>query len=253
MRGLESRVALVTGGARGIGKIIAETLEAQGAAVATCDRLTGDRGDNISADLSTVSGAEFAVDECVSRYGTIDILVNNAAIDPSLHFLDVTPELWDEVVFTNVRGPFFCAQRAARVMARKRRGRIVNISSVHACQSMPGFSVYAASKGAINSLTRQLALDLSHLGITVNAIAPGAIEVEKFVADPAYDRAALDTEIPMGRVGLPQDVANLTAFLASDAAGWITGEVFTVDGGTSARLYLYANRPIPGQETEPRS
>jgi NAD(P)-dependent dehydrogenase (short-subunit alcohol dehydrogenase family) len=124
-------------------------------------------------------------------------------------------------------------------------GRIINIGSVHSQATMPGFSVYAASKGAIDSLTRQLALDLSPFHITVNVIAPGAVEVEKFVADPAYDRNAVGGEIPMGRVGYPRDISGAVVFLASDDAAWLTGQVITIDGGTLARLYLYAGRPIP--------
>jgi len=255
---LTGKVAVVTGAARGIGKVIARHLAEEGATVTLSDRnceqgeatagefaAQGLKCSFLPADIAAPQESRNLIEKTVGTFGRIDILVNNAGVDPAVPFLDVSEEMWETVLGTNLRGTFFCAQAAARAMRSPGRGRIINISSIHAEHSMPGFSAYAASKGGINSLTRQLALDLSPYSITVNAVAPGAIEVEKFVADPLYDRAALAKEIPMGRVGFARDVSALVVFLASDEAGWITGKVLTVDGGTSSRLYLYAGRPIP--------
>jgi NAD(P)-dependent dehydrogenase (short-subunit alcohol dehydrogenase family) len=260
---LESSVVLITGAGRGIGKILAQHFCEAGAAVMlnfpdesadardTADALSraGGQARAVRGDVSVVADARAIVDETIRAFGRVDVLVNNAAIDPTVGFLDVTEDLFDRVIDTNVKGAYFCAQAAARSMRASGGGRIINISSVHSRTSLPGCSVYAASKGALESLTRQLAIDLSPFGITVNAIAPGPIEVEKFVADPAYDRAALAAEIPAGRVGSPRDVSAAALFFASGEAAWITGQVLTVDGGTTSRLPLYVGRPIPGGPT----
>jgi NAD(P)-dependent dehydrogenase (short-subunit alcohol dehydrogenase family) len=258
---LSGKVALVTGSGRGIGRVIAQHLAEEGASVVLnypndaenadgtleCIKRAGGRAIGLRADVSSVDQVRAMIDEAVRRLGRIDILVNNAAIDPGAHFLDVAEELFQKVFDTNVKGAYFCAQAAARYMkASKTPGRIINISSVHSRASMPGFSVYAASKGAIEALTRQLALDLSAFGITINAVAPGPIEVEKFVSDPRYDPAAIGREVPLGRVGYPRDISAAVVFLASEEAAWVTGQVITIDGGTLSRLYLYVGRPIPG-------
>jgi glucose 1-dehydrogenase/3-oxoacyl-[acyl-carrier protein] reductase len=257
---LDGKVALVTGAGRGIGKVVAQHFSEAGAAVAlnfpdeSADasdaaeilRGAGRQALAVRGDVSVVADARAIVDEAVRCFGRLDVLVNNAAVDPPAHFFDVTEALFDRVFATNVKGAYFCAQAAARAMRLSGGGRIINIGSVHSRASLPGCSAYAASKGAIESLTRQLALDLSPFAITVNAVAPGPIEVEKFVADPAYDAAALALEVPLGRVGYPRDVSAAALFLASSEASWITGQVLTVDGGTTSRLSLYAGRPIPG-------
>jgi NAD(P)-dependent dehydrogenase (short-subunit alcohol dehydrogenase family) len=266
---LEGRVALVTGAGRGIGFRICCRLREEGAEVVFNDRDAseaaaryvgtspgGSRAIFHQADISQLAQVEQMFERTLQEFGRLDILVNNAGIDPTAPFLQVSETLWHEVMGTNLKGTFFCAQKAAEKMCRTGQGRIVNISSVHSQASMPGgFSVYAASKGAINSLTRELALELAPLGITVNAVAPGAIEVERFVSNPVYDRAALAREIPLGRVGKPEDISGVVAFLCSDDASWLTGQVITVDGGTLTRLYLYAGRPIPsgpgGQTQDP--
>jgi len=250
---LEGKVALVTGSGRGIGKVIATQFEKLGATVIRHDHPDSPAaqealhapGHFLAANLEDLAQIETMFTGIQKQYGVLDILVNNAAIDPTREFLDVDAELWAKVVNTNFRAPFFCAQHALRLMTNASGGRMLFISSVHAKASMPGCSVYAATKGAIESLVAQLSMDLAAQGVTVNAIAPGAVEVEKFVEHPAYDREALAAEIPCGRVGSPMDVAAMAAFLSSDAASWITGQCFTVDGGTRARLYLYAGRPIP--------
>jgi NAD(P)-dependent dehydrogenase (short-subunit alcohol dehydrogenase family) len=256
---LSGKIAIVTGAGRGIGKGIAQRLAQEGAAVSvnyfhssagaleTVEgiRKAGGRAIAIHADVSDVAQAAELVRQTVAEFGQLDILVNNSGIDPACPFLDVSEELFHSVINTNLKGVYFCSQHAAREMRKSGTGRIINIGSVHSHASMPGFSVYAASKGAIDALTRQLALDLSPFGITVNGIVPGAVEVEKFVADPCYDREGINREIPLGRVGLPRDISGAVVFLASEDAAWMTGQVIVIDGGTLSRLYLYAGRPIP--------
>jgi glucose 1-dehydrogenase/3-oxoacyl-[acyl-carrier protein] reductase len=256
---LEGKVALVTGACRGIGRRIACRLCEEGAAVIFNDLDAGpvemryieactEAGRKAifhQADISEVSQIEVMIDSIVQEFGRLDILVNNAGIDPTAPFLQVTEDLWNKIINTNIKGTFFCAQLAAREMRKLGQGRIINISSVHAQATMYGFSVYAASKGAVNGLTRELALELAPHGITVNAIAPGAIEVERFISNPLYDPDLLAKEIPLGRVGKPEDIAGAVMFLCSDEAAWLTGQVITVDGGTLTRLYLYAGRSIP--------
>jgi NAD(P)-dependent dehydrogenase (short-subunit alcohol dehydrogenase family) len=255
---LEGKVAVVTGAGRGIGFIIACRLQQEGASVVFNDRDPGEtalrhvktnaggrKAIFHQADISRLTQVEPMIERTVAEFGRLDILVNNAGIDPTAPFLEVSEDVWQQVIDTNLKGAFFCAQKAAQKMSKAGHGRIVNISSVHAQATMPGYSVYSASKGAINALTRELALELAPHGITVNAVAPGAIEVEKFVNNPIYNRDALAAEIPSGRVGQPEDISGMVAFLCSDDAAWLTGQVITIDGGTLTRLYLYAGRPIP--------
>lgn len=248
-------VALVTGSGRGIGKVIAEKLRDAGARVIRHDHpdraasVTGLEEENdyplLAANLEHYAEIEALFRSVRQRYGRLDILVNNAAIDSTRAFDEVDEPFWDQLMSANLKASFFCAQQAARLMPPGGGGRLIFISSVHARASMPGYAVYAASKGGVEALVTQLSIDLAGAGITVNAIAPGAIEVEKFREHPAYDREALAAEIPRGRVGQPEDIAALAQFLASAKAEWITGQTFTVDGGTRARLYLYAGRTIP--------
>jgi glucose 1-dehydrogenase/3-oxoacyl-[acyl-carrier protein] reductase len=245
---LEGKVALVTGAGRGIGRDIAIHLGGLGAAVAlnyahsqkgACTaaeqiRSAGGNAIVLQADVQFPAQVAEMVAQVVERLGRLDVLVNNSAIDPRKPFLEVTEEFWDSVIDTNLKGAFFCAQAAAREMSRKGRGRIINISSVHGQATMEEYSVYAASKGGMNALTRQLALDLAPWGITVNAVAPGCVQVEK----STYDPAVRGKEIPCGRVGHPRDISAVVGFLASDATDWLTGQVITVDGGSTTRLFL---------------
>jgi glucose 1-dehydrogenase/3-oxoacyl-[acyl-carrier protein] reductase len=264
---LETKVALVTGGGRGIGKVIAQHLAEEGAAVVvnysrseagardTAEGIVNAGGRAIvhKADVSDVAQARDLVERTVGHFGRLDILVNNSGVDPTAPFFEVTEEFFYKVIDTNLKGSFFCSQLAALEMRKTGQGRIINIGSVHSRATMPGFSVYAASKGAIDALTRQLSLDLAPLNITVNVVAPGAVEVEKFVADPAYDPQMVGREIPMGRVGYPRDISGAVVYLASEDAAWLTGQVITIDGGTTARLYLYAGRPIPTGHKAPNT
>ncbi|NBD27937.1 SDR family NAD(P)-dependent oxidoreductase [Paenibacillus glycinis] len=257
---LQGRVALVTGSAKGIGAGIARELASQGAAVCVnyatsaeaAERLVRELSDRgcrafaCQADIGVPARAAALVETVANRYGRLDILVNNAAIDPVVHWESVTEELWDRIMNANLKGAFFTAQAAAKQMRAQGFGRIVNISSVHGNATMHGYAAYAASKGGMNALTRQLALDLAPLGITVNAVAPGLVEVEKHGYDTPEARGLDAVQIPVGRVGVPGDIGPLVAFLASESAAYVNGQVFTVDGGSSARFFLKQDPVDPG-------
>lgn len=252
MPNLKGKTAIVTGAGRGIGKAIALELASCGAHVMVNDlassegaprvaeqiRSGGADATAIAADISSVKEIERLVRETVETYGGIDILVNNAAIERVEDFFDVTESSWEQTVHTNLKGPFFCAQACAKVMAGIGKGKIVNISSIHGVLTMPRYAAYASAKGGINALTRQLALDLAKYGINVNAVAPGSVEVEKFADKGWFDAAKFGEYIPVGRIGQPSDIARLVAFLVSDEADFVNGQVITADGGSSTRLYL---------------
>lgn len=246
------KVALVTGAGRGIGAVLAQSLAAQGAsvavnyahsqaeaeAVAAAIRAAGGDAKTFQADIGSKATIDRMFAALLDTWGHLDILVNNAGFDPgATPFLEVDEALYDRVTDTNLKGAFFCTQAAARAMiARGEGGKIINISSVHARASVKHHGVYAATKGGLESLTRQLALELADYRIRVNAIAPGFIEVDRLSSRPGYDREREGKTIPWGRVGTPEDLCGLLHLLASDASDFITGQVFTVDGGSLCRL-----------------
>ncbi|BBI32755.1 3-oxoacyl-[acyl-carrier-protein] reductase FabG [Cohnella abietis] len=250
---LQGKVALVTGSGIGIGRGIALQLAADGAdivinyrssasqALETAEQIRsmGRRVLAIQADVSKVSEIRRMTEEIRAHFGGVDILINNSAVDPMDDFFEVTEETWDRVIDTNLKGTFFCIQACAADMVKKGQGKIINISSVHGVQTMPRYGAYAASKGGMNALTRQLALDLAQYNIQVNAIAPGATEVDKFSAiNPNHSVEAIGAQIPLGRIGYPEDVAKVVAFYASSGSDFVTGQVVTVDGGSSTRFFL---------------
>jgi NAD(P)-dependent dehydrogenase (short-subunit alcohol dehydrogenase family) len=249
---LTDKVAIVTGAGRGIGKQIALHLAQAGAhvvvnyahsekgALEIVEQIKAGNGSAIAfkADVSSNEQIQSMVKQAVDTFGKLDIMVNNAAIDPMKDFFEITEEFWSRVVDTNMKGTFFCSQIAAREMLKTGKGKIINISSVHGILTMPQYAVYASTKGGINAMTRQLALDLGKYNIQVNAIAPGATEVEKFSEDPYHDIEKVGAIIPLGRIGYPQDVAPLVNFLASKDSDYITGQVITVDGGSSTKFFM---------------
>jgi 3-oxoacyl-[acyl-carrier protein] reductase len=233
---LEGRSALVTGGSRGIGRAIAEELARAGASVIVGYRSGADEAEEIAAAIGgRAVQADVSQDEearrLVEEAGELDLLVNNAGVTRDGLLARMPDEDWETVLRTNLYGAFHTCRAAARGMMRRRRGSIVNITSVVGIHGNPGQSNYAASKGGLIGFTKALARELAPRGVRANAVAPGYIDTALTGVLPDEVTAAILTNTPLGRLGEPQDVAGAVRFLCSDEASFITGEVLLVDGG----------------------
>lgn len=258
---LKGKVALVTGSSGGIGQSIAIRLAEEGAKIVVnyrsnpegaeetikaikatggdCTMADGfcdsDRGYSIGANLGIVDDVRKLIDQSIEHFGTLDILVNNAGIEKHADFWEVTEQDFEAVMNINFKGVFFATQFFVKhqMQTGKRNGRIINISSIHEELAFPHFTSYCASKGALKMMTRNLSVELGSLGITINNVAPGAIEtpINKALLNDPSKLEPLLKNIPLGYLGQPEDVASVVAFLASDDARYITGSTLVVDGG----------------------
>jgi glucose 1-dehydrogenase len=245
---LQGKVVAITGASQGIGLAIAKKFAAEGADIAFCYRSNKAGADDVVASIeklgrkcigfqcdigSVPDGQKFIADVDV-QFGKIDVLVNNAGLERRADFWDVSEADFDAVINVNLKGLFFITQAFVKQrIAAKAGGKIINVSSVHEELPFPHFASYCASKGGVKMLTRNLSIELAPLGITINSIAPGAIETpinKKLLNDPAKLGALLEN-IPLKRLGTPDDVANMALFLASDESSYATGTTFFVDGG----------------------
>ena len=249
---LDSKVAIVTGAARGIGRAIALRFAQEGACVAVVD-LREDEGHETvrlieaaggqamfaHTDVSDKDQVQAMVDTVVKQWGTIHILVNNAGICPFEDFLEMSEAMWDQVLDVNLKGYFLCSQAVAKVMVEQGvKGRIIAVSSISSEFGGSSQAHYCASKAGINLLVKSMAISLGPYGITCNAVLPGTVETDinrEALADPAV-RDYWSKRAPLGRLGQPDDIAGPVLFFASDGSDWCTGSMLVVDGGTSVNL-----------------
>jgi len=247
---LDGKVSLVTGASRGLGKAHALKLSSLGSKVAVnyvdiegesnqadaaevVKAITGQGGEAIAveADVRDVEAVKAMVEEVVERWGKIDILVNNAGINRDNLLLRMSEEAWDDVIDVNLKGAYLCTKFVLRSMMKQKWGRIINIASISGVMGTAGQGNYSASKGGLIAFTKSIAREMGSLNITVNAIAPGFITTDMTDKLPAERKEAILSLISLQRFGKPEDVAELVAFLASDRAGYITGQAIGIDGG----------------------
>ncbi len=258
---LKDKVAIVTGSSRGIGFGIAERLAAEGAKVvvnrrhredveAAVEKLrrAGAEVLAVPADVGYREEVDRLFDETVRAFGGVDVMVNNAGwASATAHFLEMDEQHWDTVIRTNLKSVYLCSHKAANLMVDQgRTGSIISISSFGAAKSHRMMAGYDASKGGMEAFTRTIAIDLAPFGIRANAVGPGAIHTEEFEVKGPEAKAARGRTVPLGRVGYPADVAGAVAFLASDDASYITGQVIYVDGGMLAQIRSpQVDAPLP--------
>jgi NAD(P)-dependent dehydrogenase (short-subunit alcohol dehydrogenase family) len=246
--GHQGRIVIVTGGAQGIGEACVRRFAREGAKLVIAD-VANTPGSALARELGATYmhcdvGDKLDVDAVVAKtvaaFGRIDVLINNAGIFKAADFLEVTEEAFDEVLRVNLKGSFLMGQAVARVMATQRDGAIVNMSSVNGVLAIPNIASYNVSKGGINQLTRVMALALAEHGVRVNAVAPGTIATElaaRAVLTSDEARNKILSRTPMKRLGEPDEIADVVAWLSSDAASYVTGEIVTVDGGRMTLNY----------------
>lgn len=247
---LDSKVAIVTGSDSGIGRAIAIEFAKEGATVVVTYAHARDKAEEVrqtieknngktlvlQADVSQYQQAMGLIQKTVEQFHRLDILVNNAGMEIHNSFLDYTEQQFDRVIGVDLKGAFFCAQAAAREMVKsKTAGRIINVSSVHEDIAMPNNAPYCCAKGGIRMMTHTICLELAPYNITVNSIAPGAIytPIDADVEADPQKMAALLKEIPLARMGQPEEIGKLAVFLASDGAAYVTGSTYVMDGGLS--------------------
>ena len=246
---LSGKVAIVTGAGRGMGYHIALALAKFGADIVVCSRTVpelkrvgaeiekiGRRALVHEMDVTNISEIHTMVERAVNAFGHIDILVNNAGVNITQWAVDVTEEAWDRVLDTNLKALFFCAQAVGRVMIRQKKGKIINVSSQTGTVAIPQRAAYCSSKGGVNQLTKLLAVEWAQHNINVNAIAPTFIETP--FTKPMFEKEGFREyvlgNIPLGRVGKPEDVTGAVIYLASEASNLVTGHILLVDGGWTA-------------------
>jgi NAD(P)-dependent dehydrogenase (short-subunit alcohol dehydrogenase family) len=246
--GLQDKVTIITGGAQGIGEACARRFAREGARVVLAD-VDDTRGQPLASalgalyvhcDVGDSAQVNAMVAAAMAAHGRIDVLVNNAGIFKAAAFLEVTEADFDAVIRINLKGAFLVAQAVAREMVKTGGGSVVNMSSVNAVMAIPSIASYNMSKGGINQLTRVMALALADNGIRVNAVAPGTIATElaaKAVLTSEEAKARVLSRTPMRRLGTPDEIADVVAYLASDASSYLTGEIITADGGRMALNY----------------
>lgn len=241
--GLENKVAIITGAARGIGKTIAQRLAQDGATIVICDlmdeisdtaeelRSEGAKVLPLKVNVTDLEAVESMVETAIEKLGKVDILVNNAGITRDALIVRMKESDWDAVLTVNLKGAFICTKAVARSMMKQRSGKIVNIASVVGVMGNAGQANYSASKAGMIGLTKSSAKEMGRRGITVNAVAPGFIVSKMTESLPEAEKKKMLEAVPLGEMGTQEDVANAVAFLVSESARYITGQVLKIDGG----------------------